>query len=69
MKILLEINDSKAEFFLELLKNFSFVKKATLINESKAALMKEVKESMNELKLVREGKIKGVAAGDLLNEL
>jgi len=36
MKILLDIKDTKAAFFMEVLKNFSFVKKATTISDAKA---------------------------------
>jgi hypothetical protein len=42
MMVLLDINESKALFFMELLKNFSFVKAKTLTNE-KALLINEVK--------------------------
>jgi type IV secretory pathway VirB3-like protein len=44
MKILLEIKDSKAAFFMELLKSFSFVK-AEPISNDKASFLKELKEA------------------------
>ncbi len=69
MKILLEINDNKAAFFMEVLKSFKFVKKATPISTEKANLMQDIKEAVEELKLVREGKLKGIPAKDLLDEL
>jgi hypothetical protein len=69
MKILLEISDNKAMFFMEILKNFKFVKKATLISTEKAKLMQDIKEAVEELKLVKAGKLKGIPAKDLLNEL
>lgn len=68
MKILLDINDEKADFFLELIKNFSFVK-ASPLNEEKEQLSEELKEAVENLKLVREGKIKAKPAQDLLDEL
>ncbi len=34
MKILIEIKDSKANFFLELLKNFNFIKSQKILNEN-----------------------------------
>jgi len=68
MKILLEIPDNKASFFLEVLKNFSFVKTKNITDE-KAQLMDDIKESIEELKLIRQGKLKGIPAKDLLNEL
>lgn len=69
MKILLDIKDSKAAFFMEVLKNFSFVKKATPLSETKANLMEDIREAVEELKLVREGKLKARNAEDLINEL
>lgn len=69
MKLLLDIKDSKVAFFLEIIKNFSFVKKATPISTAKANLMQEIKEAVEELKLVREGKLEARNAEDLIDEL
>lgn len=69
MKILLDIQDSKATFFMELLKNFSFVKKATPISDTKAELMQDIREAVEELTLVREGKLQARNAEDLIDEL
>ena len=69
MKILLEINDSKAAFFLEVLKNFKFVKKAIPLSDAKAGLMQDIREAVEELKLVRAGKLEARNAEDLINEL
>ncbi len=68
MKVLLDIKDNKAEFFMEVLKSFSFVK-AKPITDSKAALMEEIKEAVEEMKLIRAGKKKARNAEDFLNEL
>ncbi len=69
MKLLLDINDNKALFFLEVLKNFSFVKKATPISDAKADLMQDIKEAVEELKLIREGKLEPRNAEDIIDEL
>ncbi|MDP2059698.1 MAG: hypothetical protein U1C58_04915 [Flavobacteriaceae bacterium] len=69
MKILLDVKDSKASFFMEVLKNFSFVKKATPISDAKASLMQDIREAVEELKLVKEGKLKARNAEDLIDEL
>ncbi len=42
MKVLLDIEDSKAPFVIELLKNLTFVK-AKLFNEEKEHLIAEIK--------------------------
>lgn len=68
MKLLLDIKDNKAEFILELLKNFSFVKTET-ISPQKARFLKELKGSVEEVKLAKQGKIKLQSARDFLNEL
>lgn len=69
MKIILDVKDSEASFFMKILKNFSFVRKATPISDAKANLMQDIREAVEELKLVKEGKIKGIPARDLLDEL
>jgi hypothetical protein len=68
MKVLLDIKDDKASFFMEVLKNFSFVKAET-ITPSKAQFLKELKESVIEVTLAKQGKIKLQSAKDFLNEL
>jgi hypothetical protein len=68
MKVLLDIKDNKADFVMELLENFSFVKAKTISGE-KAALMEEIKEAVENLKLVRQGKLTARPAKDLLDEL
>ena len=68
MKVLLDIKDNKAVHLLEVLKGLSYVKAKTISNE-KALLMLEIKEAVEELSLIRQGKLKGVPAKQLLDEL
>lgn len=68
MKVLLDIKDNKAKHLLEVLKGLSYVKAKT-ISEEKALLMEEIKDAVEELKLVRQGKLKGIPARQLLDEL
>lgn len=68
MKVLLDIKDNKADFVMELLANFSFVK-AKQIEDEKAQLVDEIKEAVKEMKLIRAGKKKARNAEDFLNEL
>lgn len=68
MKVLLDIKDSKAEFVLELLKNFSFVKTESL-TPAKARFLEELKGSVEEVAAAKEGKVKLQPARDFLNEL
>ncbi len=68
MKVLLDIKDSRAAFFLELLKDFSYVK-AKPLTENDAIFLNELKEAIEEVKQIKAGKIKGRPAEELLNEL
>jgi hypothetical protein len=68
MKILLEIEDQKIDFVLELLKNLKFVKVMPL-TAYKAEVFENIQQSVNELNLVKEGKLKAIPAKELLNEL
>lgn len=68
MKVLLDIKDKKAPFILELLKNFSFVKTKT-ISPYKAKVFEDIQEAVEEMKLVKKGKLKTRNAEDLINEL
>lgn len=57
MKVLLDIQDNKASFIIELLKNFSFIK-TTQLSDSKTKLTKTEKKAIDEgLKAIDEGKI------------
>ena len=68
MKVILEIKGNKAIHLLEVLKGLSYVKTITIPDE-KALLMEDIKEAVEELKLVRKGKLKGISAKQLLDEL
>ena len=68
MKILLDIPDHKASSFMEVIKSISYVR-AKPLTDSKAKLMSEIKEAVEEMKLIRAGKKKARNAEDFLNEL
>jgi hypothetical protein len=68
MKVLLDIKDNKAFSLLEVLRGLSYVK-ATPLTDNKALLMEEIKEAVEEMKLVRAGKKIARNADDFLNEL
>jgi len=68
MKVLLDIKDNKADFVMELLQSFSFVK-AEPLTDAKSQLVEEIKEAVEEMKLIRAGKAKARNAEDFLNEL
>ncbi len=68
MKVLVDVSDNKGDFILELLNNFSFVK-ARPISPAKALLLDEIKEAVENLNFVKQGKLKARPAKELLNEL
>ena len=68
MKVLLDIKDSKAASLLEVLHGLSYVKTEPL-SEEKALLIKEIKEAVQEMKLIRAGKLKARPVKELLDEV
>ncbi len=68
MKVLVDVKDNKVDFVLELLNNFSFTKAKT-ISPAKALFLEEIKEAVENLNLVKQGKLKASSAKNLLNEL
>jgi hypothetical protein len=68
MKVLLDIKDEKAPFVLELLRNFSFVKTSKLTS-AKSKVLLDLKEAVDQLNLIKEGKLKARKAEELFDEL
>lgn len=68
MKVLLDIKNNKALHLLEVLKSLPYVKTKQLTDE-KAQVLSDISEAVEEIKLIRQGKLKGIPAKDLLNEL
>jgi hypothetical protein len=68
MRILLDVPDSKADSLMDVLRGIRYVK-AKPITDSKAELMEDIKEAVEEMKLIRAGKKEARNAEDFLNEL
>ena len=68
MQLLLEVKDNKAFSLLEVLKGLSYVKTQQL-TPANAQILRELKEAVENMKLVAKGKLKPKRAEDLLNEL
>lgn len=68
MKVLLEIEESKADAFMEVLENISFVK-VKKIKSKKEKFLSELKEAVEELNLIKSGKKQGRDARELIKEL
>ncbi len=70
MKIRVDVTSSKADFILELLNNFPFVK-AKSISSAKARLLEKIKEAVENINLVKHetpAKIDIIEARRLMNE-
>ncbi len=68
MNFLVTVEDSKVPFFLELMKNLRPVKVESLSAEKKK-LIREIRESVEEVKAAERGEIKLRPARELLREL
>ena len=68
MKVLLDVRDSKVQYVMEMLGSYSYIKAKT-ISPQKARLLDEIIESVENMNLVKQGKLKARPAKDLLNEL
>ena len=68
MKVILDIKDSKVTFVMELLNSLNFVK-VKPISDAKAGMISDIKEAVDELNLIKQGKLKGIPAKDLFDEL
>ena len=68
MKVLLDIPDDKASSLMDVLRSISYLKTKPL-TETKAQLVEEIREAVEEMKLIRSGKKKARDAEDFLNEL
>lgn len=68
MKVLIDIPDNEATSFMELIRSVSYAKVKPL-TDSKAQLLGEIREAVEEMKLIREGKKSARNAEEFLNEL
>ena len=68
MKLLLDVNDDKAAFFIEMISNFSFVK-AEPLTPYKEGVLKNLSVAVDEMNLVKEGKKDTQALEEFLGEL
>ncbi|MDX1957935.1 MAG: hypothetical protein SFU98_05145 [Leptospiraceae bacterium] len=68
MKVLIDVPDKKADFIIEVLHNFSFIK-TTTITPIKAELLKDLKDSIEEVNSFKKGKMKLKNAKDFIKSL
>ncbi len=68
MKILLDIPDNMASSLMDVLRSIPRIK-AQPITDAKAEVLAGIKEAVEEMKLIKKGKLKARNAEDLFNEL
>ena len=68
MKVLLDIEDSKVDFVMELLGSLSFVK-AEPLTAKKSDTLKGLKKAVEEVNLIKAGKKKSVSLNSFLDGL
>ncbi len=74
MQLTIQLPDTKAAFFMELIESLDFVKviadgNTTENDPSKEEIKAEIRQAVIEMNLVRQGKMKSRPVEDLLNEL
>lgn len=68
MQLLVDIEEQKVEFVLELLSNFKFVK-TQAISKEKYEILESLTLATQEVNLIKLGKKNGKNIKDLINEL
>ena len=70
-RIVLTVSPRKYSFLMELLQNFDFVQVAQedYEGDSREEIITNLKQAAKDLKLIKEGKLKGRPARELLKEL
>ncbi|MBI3142948.1 MAG: hypothetical protein HYZ16_08980 [Bacteroidetes bacterium] len=69
MKLLLDIKDDKVSMLMELLKELRFVKKITPLTDAKSDLLQKIHDAVNEMNLIKQGKLVSKPLKEFLNEL
>tara|TARA_R110000850_G_scaffold30679_3_gene84770 strand:- start:91 stop:297 length:207 start_codon:yes stop_codon:yes gene_type:complete len=68
MKVLLEIKEDKVAFVMELLSSLKFVK-AKPLTPYKSEVLEGIQQAVDEMKLIKEGKLKARPLQELLDEI
>lgn len=70
MKVILDIQDNRVPFFMELLKSLDYISILKEIkDEGKSKAIQDLTEAFNDVKLYEEGKKSLKSAKDLLDEI
>ncbi len=71
-QITLNIANNSLPFFVELIKHFDFIQKIEVtenVDSNKTEILNGIKQAVNEMNLIKEGKLKAQPINELLDEL
>jgi hypothetical protein len=70
-QVTLHIPEKKYQLFMEFVKSIDFIKKIDVEEQepNKKQILQGIKQAVEEVNLIKAGKLKGINAKDLLNEL
>ncbi|MDR1779435.1 MAG: hypothetical protein LBR50_01725 [Tannerella sp.] len=68
-QVVLNVPNSKYGFFMKLLKHFEYVRIEDNDGDSREVIMDNFNEAFQNMKLIKDGKLEGRPAEELLNEL
>jgi len=70
-RVVLNVSPRKYDFLMELLRNFDFVQvdQEEYEGDTREAIITNLKQAAKDIKLIKEGKLEGRNAEELLNEL
>jgi hypothetical protein len=68
-QVTLTVSESRFKFFMELVRSFDFVKVEETTGDSREAILANVRQGLEEVSQIEQGKLKGRPAQQLLDEL
>ncbi|MGE0635213.1 MAG: hypothetical protein AB7P01_02145 [Bacteroidia bacterium] len=68
-QITLNVAENKLDFFIDLIRNFDFVKVEKQAEPSNAEILRSIETGMKQVELIRKGKLPKKKIEDLLREL
>lgn len=68
-QVILQVKDGKYKFFMELIRSLDFVQIEENREDTKEEVLANLKQGFQEMKLHKEGKVKGTPLEDFLDEL
>ncbi len=68
-QIILNVPENKYSFFMELVKSLGFIIEVNNEESSHSKVLKDIKDAVDEVNLIKAGKLKGISAKALINEL